>query len=94
MNVTRRLATTYVLLVEPLNGLLKNTSASRVVTEVRKAVLKISEAQRLNLTANAHIGIAMHLSCLIDKKLTGKDLLPLPFVKHVPEIRPFPGIRY
>ncbi|QRS16984.1 sigma-54-dependent transcriptional regulator [Klebsiella oxytoca] len=62
--------TTYVLLVEPLNGLLKNTSASRVVTEVRKAVLKISEAQRLNLTANAHIGIAMHLSCLIDKKLT------------------------
>ncbi|WP_222614578.1 hypothetical protein, partial [Klebsiella pneumoniae] len=70
MNVTRRLATTYVLLVEPLNGLLKNTSTSRVVTEVRKAVLKISEAQRLNLTANAHIGIAMHLSCLIDKKLT------------------------
>lgn len=62
--------TTYVLLVEPLNGLLKNISASRVVTEVRKAVLKISEAQGLNLTANAHIGIAMHLSCLIDKKLT------------------------
>ncbi|MKA11710.1 PRD domain-containing protein [Salmonella enterica subsp. enterica] len=62
--------TTYVLLVEPLNGLLKNTSAFRVVTEVRKAVLKISAAQGLNLTANAHIGIAMHLSCLIDKKLT------------------------
>ena len=41
--------TTYVLLVEPLNGLLKNISASRVVTEVRKAVLKISEAQGLNL---------------------------------------------
>lgn len=59
-----------ILLVEPLNGLLKNTSAFRFVTEVRKAVLKISAAQGFNLTANAHIGIAMHLSCLIDKKLT------------------------
>jgi transcriptional regulator with AAA-type ATPase domain/transcriptional regulatory protein LevR len=68
--------TTYMLLVEPLNGLLKNTSASRVVAEVRKVVLRISDAQGIMLTANAHIGIAMHLSCLIDKKLTddiGRD---------------------
>ena len=62
--------TTYMLLVEPLNGLLKNTSASRVVPEVRKVVLRILDAQGIELTANAHIGIAMHLSCLIDKKLS------------------------
>ncbi|MEF3100686.1 hypothetical protein QFJ66_15325 [Raoultella terrigena] len=71
--------TTYMLLVEPLNGLLKNTSASRVVAEVRKVVLRISDAQGIKLTANAHIGIAMHLSCLIDKKLiddTGRDEVP------------------
>lgn len=62
--------TTYMLLVEPLNGLLKHTSASRVVTEVRKAVLRISDSHGIKLTANTHIGIAMHLSCLIDNKLS------------------------
>lgn len=68
--------TTYMLLIEPLNGLLKNTSASRVVPEVRKSILKIAEDQCIKLTANAHIGIAMHLSCLIDKKLNDVKQLP------------------
>lgn len=66
--------TTYMLLVEPLNGLLKHTNASRVVAEVRKVVLRIADVLSIKLTANAHIGIAMHLSCLIDKKLSDEPV--------------------
>jgi transcriptional regulator with AAA-type ATPase domain/transcriptional regulatory protein LevR len=72
--------TTYVLLVEPLNGLLKYANAFHVVSAVRKCIISISEAMSTELTANAHIGIAMHLSCLIDKKQSNE--ISVDHVRH------------
>jgi transcriptional regulatory protein LevR/transcriptional regulator with AAA-type ATPase domain len=65
---------TYVKMQETLENKLKNVDGKAVLKDVKRFSKTVSEALNIKITTNVLIGIALHMSCMIDRLLEGKNI--------------------
>lgn len=69
---------TYIKMGETLRNLLKNVDSQMVFDDIKKCISKMEEKLKLKIDTDTIIGIALHISCMIDRLIDRETIVEYP----------------
>ena len=69
---------TYIKMGETLKNLLKNVDSQMVFDDIKKCISKMEEKLKLKIDTDTIIGIALHISCMIDRLIDRETIVEYP----------------